>query len=103
MPQRKSSGIGTYIIFLLILFLILLGINKITDRAQDYSRERLIQDLEEGKISQVVITPNSETPTGTVLVSLKDGSIRRVYVTDVQEAEALVRSYGIARSSCSWS
>ena len=98
MPQRKSSGIGTYIIFLLILFLILLGINKITDRAQDYSKERLIQDLADNKISQVVITPNSETPTGSVLVSLKDGSIRRVYVTDIQEAEDLVRSYGIAPS-----
>ena len=96
MPQRKSSGIGTYILFLLILFLILLGINKITDRAQDYSRERLIQDLEAGKISQVVITPNSETPTGSVTVSLKDGSIRRVYVTNIQEAEAMIRGYGLA-------
>ena len=96
MPQRKSSGIGTYIIFLLILFLILLGINKITDRAQDYSKERMIQDLENHKISQVVITPNSETPTGSVLVSLKDGSIRKVYVTDVQEVETLIRSYGIS-------
>jgi cell division protease FtsH len=97
-PQRKSSGIGTYIIFLLILFLILLGINKITDRAQDYSKERLIQDLENHKISQVVITPNSETPTGSVLVSLKDGSIRKVYVTDVQEVETLIRGYGISPS-----
>ena len=98
MPQRKSSGIGTYIIFLLILFLILLGINKITDRAQDYSKERLIQDLENHKISQVVITPNSEMPTGSVLVSLKDGSIRKVYVTDVQEVETLIRGYGISPS-----
>ncbi|MBQ9488861.1 MAG: ATP-dependent zinc metalloprotease FtsH [Lachnospiraceae bacterium] len=98
MPQRKSSGIGTYIIFLLILFLILLGINKITDRAQDYSKERMIQDLENHKISQVVITPNSETPTGSVLVSLKDGSIRKVYVTDVQEVETLIRGYGISPS-----
>ena len=96
MPQRKSSGIGTYFIFLLILFLILLGINKITDRAQEYSREKFIADLEGNKVTKVVLTPNSETPTGSILVSLKDGSIRRVYVTNIQEAEALVRSYGIA-------
>ena len=96
MPQRKSSGIGTYLIFLVILFLILLGINRITDRAQDYSREKLVNDLEAGKITQVVITPNSETPTGSLLVSLKDGTVRRLYVTNVQEAEALVRQYGIA-------
>jgi len=97
-PQRRSSGIGTYLIFLMILFLILLGINKIADRAQDYSRERLISDLEENKISQVVITPNSETPTGSLLVSMKDGSVRKLYVTNVAEAEELVRQYGIAPS-----
>ena len=96
MPQRRSSGIGTYIIFLAILLLILLGINKITDRAQEYSKEKLISDLEANRVTQVVITPNSETPTGTILVSLTDGSIRRVYVTNVQEAEAMIRSYGIA-------
>ena len=96
MPQRRSSGIGTYIIFLAILLLILLGINKITDRAQEYSKEKLISDLEENRVTQVVITPNSETPTGTILVSLTDGSIRRVYVTNVQDAEELIRSYGIA-------
>ena len=96
MPQRKSSGIGTYILFLAILCVILLGINKITDRAQDYSREKLISDLQGGKITQVVITPNSETPTGSVLVSLKDGSVRRLFVTNIQEAEELVRQYGIA-------
>jgi len=95
-PQRKSSGIGTYILFLAILCVILLGINKITDRAQDYSREKLINDLQGGRITQVVITPNSETPTGSVLVSLKDGSVRRLFVTNIQEAEALVREYGIA-------
>lgn len=96
MPQRKSSGIGTYIIFLLILLFIILGINKITDRAQDYSRERLINDLEAGKIVQVIITPNSETPTGSLLITLHDGSIRKLFVTNIQDAEALVRQYGIA-------
>ena len=96
MPQRKSSGIGTYIIFLLILFLILLGINKITDRAQEYSLEKFVADLEGKKVTKVVLTPNSETPTGSILVSLMDGSIRKVYVTNIQDAEMLVRSYGIA-------
>ena len=96
MPQRKSSGIGTYFIFLMILFLILFGISRIADKAQDYSRERLISDLESGKVTQAVITPNSETPTGSVMVSLKDGTVRKLYVTNIQEAEALIRQYNIA-------
>ena len=96
MPQRKSSGIGTYFIFLLILFMILFGISRIADKAQDYSRERLISDLESGKVTQAVITPNSETPTGSVMVSLKDGTVRKLYVTNIQEAEALIRQYDVA-------
>ena len=96
MPQRKNSGIGAYLIFILVLLMVIMGINRITDKAQDYSKEKLITDLEGKKVTQVVITPNSETPTGVLLVSLQDGTVRRLYVTNVQDAEALVRGYGIA-------
>jgi len=95
-PQRKNSGIGAYLIFILVLLMVIMGINRITDKAQDYSKEKLITDLEGKKVTQVVITPNSETPTGVLLVSLQDGTVRRLYVTNVQDAEALVRGYGIA-------
>lgn len=83
-------------IFILVLLMVIMGINRITDKAQDYSKEKLITDLEGKKVTQVVITPNSETPTGVLLVSLQDGTVRRLYVTNVQDAEALVRGYGIA-------
>lgn len=96
MPRRKNSGLGTYFIFIFILLMIIMGINKITDRAEDYSKERLIADLDAKKVIQVVITPNSETPTGMLSVSLTDGTVRKLYVTNIQDAEALVRSYEIA-------
>lgn len=83
-------------IFILVLLMIIMGINRITDKALDYSREKFISDLEANKVTQVVITPNSETPTGVLLVTLQDGVVRKLYVTNVQEAEALVRQYDIA-------
>ena len=95
MPQKKNNELGSYVIFVLILILILFGINKITDKAQDYSRELFIEDLKEGDVEQVIITPNSETPTGVVKITMHDGSTRKLYVTNVQEAEKLVRSYQI--------
>jgi len=94
-PQKKNNELGSYVIFVLILILILFGINKITDKAQDYSRELFIEDLKEGDVEQVIITPNSETPTGVVKITMHDGSTRKLYVTNVQEAEKLVRSYQI--------
>ena len=96
MPRKKNNGIGTYFIFIFILLLIIMGINRITERAEDYSREKLITDLEAKKVLQVMITPNSETPTGVLTISLTDGTVRKLYVTNVQEAEELIRSYEIA-------
>ena len=96
MPRKKNNGIGTYFIFIFILLLIIMGINRITERAEDYSKEKLITDLEAKKVLQVMITPNSETPTGVLTVSLTDGTVRKLYVTNVQEAEELIRGYEIA-------
>ena len=46
-------------------------------------------------MSQAVIQPNNETPTGAVRVTLKDGQIRVVYVSDVKDAETLLAQYHI--------
>ncbi|MCM1567953.1 MAG: ATP-dependent zinc metalloprotease FtsH [Roseburia sp.] len=94
--SNKSGGIGSYIVFILILFAVIIGINLFNNREEDYSREELIADMEAGQIAEVVITPNSETPTGFLNIVLKNDINKKLYVTDVTEAEALVRSYGIA-------
>ena len=61
----------------------------------DYSKSRLIADLEFEKVTAVKIQPNKETPTGIVTVQLKDGDVKTLYVTDVTEVENLVRTEGV--------
>ncbi len=96
-PQNnKNSGFTMYILFVLLLAVIIVGVNLISNQKEEYSREEFIEDMEKGYVTMVEITPNSETPTGTLLVDTTIKGVKRLYVTDVIEAEQLVREHGIA-------
>ncbi len=61
----------------------------------DYSKTELIADLEFENVTGVKIQPNKETPTGVMTISLKDGDVKTLYVTDVTEMEQMVREAGV--------
>lgn len=63
--------------------------------ASYYSREDFIKDVEAGNVTEVDIHPNTETPTGYLVISRTNAPDRTLYVTDVSAAEEMVRSYGI--------
>ncbi|MGN0403340.1 MAG: ATP-dependent zinc metalloprotease FtsH [Acetatifactor sp.] len=85
--------------FLVVLILVMLGMifffqfaNTDTQK-KNYTKEKFIADMEAGKVANVEIQLNSETPTGTVYVKLKTGVEKVLYVTDISEMEATIRSY----------
>ena len=94
--KKKTTGMGAYLMFVLVIGVIIFLINSINNREEDYSRERFIQDMTDKNVVEVIITPNSETPTGFLDIRLKNDENKKLYVTDVVEAEQLVRSYDIA-------
>lgn len=96
MPQRRNRGMGSYLILVLVMITIFLWLNKMANQAGNYTMEQLTSDLAAKKVTQVVITPNTEVPTGTVLCSLMDGSTRKFFVTDIHDVETLVRSNNIS-------
>ena len=60
-----------------------------------YTRGSLLKDLEAGNVTEVIIQPNKETPTGVVNIELKSGEHDTLYVTDVNEIQELFNSYDI--------
>lgn len=96
MPQRRRSGFFSYMMFVTLLFLVVIGTSLFNNRNEAYSQEQLVKAMEAGQVSQVYITPNSETPTGYLTIALKDNTTKRMYVTDVSDAEKLVREKGIS-------
>ncbi len=94
--RQENSGIFSFILFILFIVILFGGYNMLQNPKEDYSQEQFVTDAQAGQVSRVEITPNPETPTGYLTVYRTQGGQRTLYVTDVQEAEDLVRSLGIA-------
>ena len=52
--------------------------------------------LEEGKAAAAAIEQNPQTPTGRVSLTLIDGQVKSMYVSDVKEAQKLLDAYDVA-------
>ena len=53
--------------------------------SNNYKYNDLLNDLQNGKVTQLNISQNKEVPTGKVTVKLQDGSTKYVYITDVNQ------------------
>ena len=92
--RQSGRGFNSYLTFIMVLLLavvLLVALNRVDD---SYTREQLISDMKAERVREVEVHPNSETPTGYLRVELVNGAEREIYVTDIKEAEELVRSYG---------
>ena len=75
---------------LLLLLLIVLGfwfISRQMTRDYSYTEQDFQEDIQEEKVSQVYIRPNRETPTGQVVVRMKNGDEYNFYSLDVKELQ----------------
>ena len=93
--KKEKRGISPSIVFIFLLLGLVIWMSFWNNTDTDYSKSRLIADLEFEKVTAVKIQPNKETPTGIVTVQLKDGDVKTLYVTDVTEVENLVRTEGV--------
>lgn len=93
----KQSGRGFYsFVILITLIIMVLWFVDITEKQKaEYSHDSFMQDMEAGDVKEVIIQPNSETPTGRLEVRLKNGSEKYLYATDITVYESLVRANGI--------
>ena len=93
--KQSAKGFNQYFIIIILLLLGLVLINVWDRREVEYTRADFIQDMDSGRVREVVIHPNGEAPTGYLEIRLTTGEERTLYATDVTELEALVREKGI--------
>ena len=62
----------------------------------DYTIEALEQAAEEGRVNDAVIYQNREVPTGSVAADIENEGQKRVYVTDVKDAQEMLEANNIA-------
>ncbi len=92
--RQNSRGFNSYFIFIILLLMGVALLTSMNGSDEAYTREQFIADMEADRVSEVVVRPNSEVPTGYLAVELRSGAERKLYVTDIGEAEALVRDHG---------
>ncbi|MBS5121280.1 MAG: ATP-dependent zinc metalloprotease FtsH [Blautia sp.] len=71
-------------------------LNSQVSGQNDYTIEALEQAAEEGRVNDAVIYQNREVPTGSVAADIENEGQKRVYVTDVKEAQEMLEENNIA-------
>jgi len=92
--KQNNKGFSYYFLFIVMLLMVVVAVTMLDNAGDNYTREQFISDMGEAKVVKVTVNPNSETPTGYLEVELQGGVDKRLFVTDIVEAEELVRSYG---------
>ena len=86
MNKNKKRSLISYLVFfaliLGVLYLIQGGSQNVNLK---YTESDFSVDMKEGNVKAVHVQQNAEVPTGTVDLTMKNGSQIQFYVTDVQD------------------
>ena len=83
MNNKRSNFTRIYFIGMAIIIIVMLYYAGSGLKSNNYKYNDLLNDLQDGKVTEVSINQNKEVPTGKVTVKLQDGSTKYVYITDV--------------------
>lgn len=93
--NRQSGRIGLYLVLIVMLVAGYFYLNNQVASQSSYSMESMKQAAEDGKLSSAKIYQNREVPTGSVVADIEGEGQKKVYVTDVKDAQKLLEGYGI--------
>ena len=100
--KRKNygfQGLGMYVLMILA-FVLVWYITTMPNKTITITEAGFIAALESGNVDAVKITQNEEVPTGSVTVQMKDKTQAILYVSDVNEIQALMKSYDFTNYAC---
>ena len=96
MNNRQFRISGAYLIFLLALVYLFSTYVKRMDMENLYTYQQFEAAVENDQVASAVISQSEATPTGTVRLTLKDGSRQDVNVADTSEARELLEAKDVA-------
>lgn len=94
--NRQWKGISTYVVFLVLICLVLVFFEGRLQERPTYTYQQFEEMVSEGTVTGASIQPNKETPTGSVMYYLMDGSMGRTFVLDTADAEQTLRAAGLS-------
>lgn len=90
--EKKRKGIGVYVFLALAaVFLGFMWKQMGSANSNNITYTDFIEKLNDNQYMSIVIGQNAEVPTGVVEAKLRSGAVNYLYVSDVNEMEALLR------------
>ena len=95
-PRPFNSLLIPVLFLMLFVFVFAPMIRGSFSSGQDsYKLEDFQEDLKNGDVTEVTITPNRDNDTGYAMVTLKDNSRKILYATQIAEIEKIAREAGV--------
>ena len=93
--NRQPGRIGLYLVMLVALIGGYLYLNNQVISQSNYNGRQLEQALEEDRVVDAAIQPNNGSLTGAVIADIAGEGQKKIYVTDVREAEKMLKDNGV--------
>lgn len=86
--EQKFKGPWFYMVVVLLILLLFQTFRGGMEASQTWNYREFEEAVDSGDVVRVEITQNQEVPTGSLKVTLNDGDVRYVNVTDVKEVQS---------------
>lgn len=93
--SRNARGFSFYILAGIMFILLVFSLRDSFDSGSSYTYKEFQQMLEEDQIAKVEVVQNQEVPTGSLVITTKEGETDTVNVSDVKEAQDLLEAYDV--------
>ena len=93
--ERQARGFGFWAPILILMIAWMLWMRGTAVQPQGISSQELMQSLEKGEVRQVTVNQSRTVPTGTLSITLTDGSTRTMAVSDVNEAQMYLLGFEV--------
>ncbi len=93
--KNKKTGGFPFLIVILLVFLLYWVANEVNLQQNSYTYKEFVEAVESGEIISAVIVQHEAVPTGNIELELKDGNVKYVNVSDVNEAQDFLKDAGI--------
>ena len=93
--EKQTRGIGLWVPILILMVAWMLWMRGTASQTPGITSQEFAQSLQEGTIRQVTVNQSRTVPTGTLLVTLTDGSSRTMAVSDVNAVQEILLGKGV--------
>ena len=91
--RSNYRGFGIYGMLILLVILIWFWLSG-SSATSSYTKAQFMKDIEAGNVTAVTVVQNREIPTGSLKVTLKNGSQSVLYTSDVNELQLAMEDAG---------